>query len=360
MKSPKSILEKLNQRKADHAFRELMVQGNKVDFFSNDYLGVAKLPFEGQMSYGSTGSRLISGNSKYTERLENYLANFFQHESGLLFNSGYDANLAIYSCIPQKGDTVLYDEYAHASIRDGIRLSLAKSFSFRHNDLEHLKERLKVAEGTVYVAVESIYSMDGDEAPLELLAEFCKANNLYLIVDEAHSGGLYGDGGNGLVAEKCLDLDIFCKLITFGKAYGSHGAIVLSSKEVRDYLVNFARPFIYSTALSFHSQERIEFVVNKVALMDLERKKLKENISFFKSEIQTKKVKCIESSSPVQSIVIPGNEEARSIAARIQEAGFAVKAILSPTVPKGHERIRICLHSYNSHEEIKALIECLN
>lgn len=359
MKSPKSISEKLNQRKSDHAFRELMIQGNKVDFFSNDYLGVAKLPFEGQMSYGSTGSRLISGNSKYTERLENYLANFYQQEAGLLFNSGYDANLAIYSCIPQKGDTVIYDELVHASIRDGIRLSLAKSFSFRHNDLEHLKERLKVAEGTIYVAVESIYSMDGDEAPLELLAELCLAKDLYLIVDEAHSGGLYGDGGNGLVAEKCLDQDVFCKLVTFGKAYGSHGAIVLSSAEVRDYLVNFARPFIYSTALSFHSQERIEFVVNKVAQMDSERKKLRENILFFKSEIQKKKVKCIDSNSPVQSIVIPGNEEAREIAALMQEAGFAVKAILSPTVPKGEERIRICLHSYNSHEEIKGLIECL-
>src|SRR5687768_16091067 len=122
MKVPASILEKLNQRKTDHAFRELMIQGNNVDFFSNDYLGVARLPFESNLNYGSTGSRLISGNSKYTERLENYLANFYQHESGLLFSSGYDANLSIYSCIPQKGDTVLYDEYVHASIRDGIRL----------------------------------------------------------------------------------------------------------------------------------------------------------------------------------------------------------------------------------------------
>lgn len=359
MKSPVSITEKLKQRKAEHAFRELMVQGNKVDFFSNDYLGVAKLPFEGHMNYGSTGSRLISGNSKYTERLEDYLANFYQHEAGLLFNSGYDANLAVYSCIPQKGDTVIYDELVHASIRDGIRLSHAKSFSFRHNDLAHLKERIKNAEGTVYVAVESIYSMDGDEAPLDLLTEFARANNLYLIVDEAHSGGLYGDGGNGLVAQKCLDQDIFCKLITFGKAYGSHGAIVVSSSEVRDYLVNFARPFIYSTALSYHSQERIEFVVNKVAHMDAERKKLKENVAFFKSEIQKKNVKCVESNSPVQSIVISGNDNALRAASHMQDNGFAVKAILSPTVPRGQERIRICLHSYNSHEEIKALLGCL-
>jgi len=359
MKAPQSILDKLSQRKADNAFRELMVQGTRVDFFSNDYLGVAKLPFESNLHYGSTGSRLISGNSKFTERLENSLAGFYQQEAGLLFSSGYDANLSIYSCIPQKGDTVLYDEYVHASIRDGIRLSHAQSFSFKHNDLQHLKERLRVATGTIYIAVESIYSMDGDEAPIELLAELCSAHKLYLIVDEAHSGGLYGENGQGLVTEKELDPHVFCKLITFGKAYGSHGALVLGSKEVRDYLVNFARPFIYTTAASFHSQERIEFAVRNVAQMQNERQKLKTNIDFFRKQIAQQKIKCIESFSPIQSVVIPGNEAARSMAAKIQESGFAVKAILSPTVPKGQERIRICLHSYNSHEEIKELIECL-
>lgn len=359
MKVPPQILQRLNQRKADQAFRELMVQGNKVDFFSNDYLGVARLPFEGHLSFGSTGSRLISGNSKFTERLEIYLANFFQQESGLLFNSGYDANLGIYSCVPQKGDTVIYDELVHASIRDGIRLGLAKSFSFRHNDVEHLREKIRQAEGTVYIAVESVYSMDGDEAPLEDLVNFCKEAGAYLIVDEAHSGGLYGIGGSGLVTSKGLDQDVFCKLITFGKAYGSHGALVLGPNELRSYLVNFARPFIYSTALSLHSQERIEFAVNQVAQMDTEREKLFGNIHHFKALIEESQITCLASNSPIQSLLIPGNSEARSIAERIQEKGFAVKAILSPTVPKGHERIRICLHSFNSIEEINELVKCL-
>ncbi|MBL7898174.1 MAG: aminotransferase class I/II-fold pyridoxal phosphate-dependent enzyme [Crocinitomicaceae bacterium] len=359
MKTPKRILEKIKQRKSENAFRELMVQGNKVDFFSNDYLGASKIPFEGQMNYGSTGSRLISGNSKYTERLESYLAGFYQHESGLLFNSGYDANLSIFSCIPQRGDTIIYDELVHASIRDGIRLSLARSYSFRHNDLQDLKSKIEQAEGTIYIAVESIYSMDGDEAPLELLCELCEAKNLYLIVDEAHSGGLYGDGGNGLVSEKLLDQQVFCKLITFGKAYGSHGALILSSKDVRDYLVNFARPFIYSTAPSFHSQERIEFIVNHVAHMDAERKKLRDNIAYFKSQVNNLNLKFVESDSPIQCILISGNDVVKSAADKILSAGFAVKAILSPTVPKGEERIRICLHSYNSKQEIDGLLNCL-
>ena len=363
MKQPKSITEKLNQRKAENAFRELMVQGNRVDFFSNDYLGVAKMPFEGRMNYGSTGSRLISGNSKFTERLEMYLANFYQQEAGLLFNSGYDANLGFFSSIPQKGDTIFYDELSHASIRDGIRLSFAKSFSFKHNDLKHLKERFNReasrAEGAVYVVVESIYSMDGDTAPLDLLIELCEANNAFLVVDEAHSGGLYGIGGSGLVTEKELDNRIFAKLITFGKAYGSHGAIILSSQIVKEYLINFARSFIYTTALSFHSQERIEFVVNEVAKKESERKKLRKNIEVFQSYSRSKKIKCVESDSPIQSILISGNEEAKKTAEKILAKGFAVKAIMSPTVPKGEERIRICLHSFNSEEEIKALIDSI-
>jgi len=359
MKPPKSITEKLNQRKAENAFRELMVQGNRVDFFSNDYLGVAKMPFEGQMNYGSTGSRLISGNSRFTERLETYLANFYQQEAGLLFNSGYDANLGFFSSIPQKGDTIFYDELSHASIRDGIRLSQAKAFSFKHNDLKHLKERFESAEGTVYVAVESIYSMDGDAAPLELLVELCEVKNAFLIVDEAHSGGLYGAGGSGIVTEKELDYRIFAKLITFGKAYGSHGAIILSSQIVKDYLINFARSFIYTTALSFHSQERIEFAVNEVAQKENERKKLRENINVFRTYTKSKNVNCIASDSPIQSILISGNDAAKKVAEKILSNGFAVKAILSPTVPKGEERIRICIHSFNSAEEIKALIDSI-
>lgn len=360
MKTPDSFIQKLHKRKEEFAFRELMTLNNRVDFFSNDYLGIAKIPFESKLPYGSTGSRLISGNTDFTEQLEKKLADFFKQESGLLFNSGYDANLGIFSCVPQKGDTILYDELIHASIRDGIRLSLAKSFSFKHNNLEHLEQRIKQAEGNIYVATESVFSMDGDIAPLKEIALLCKNHNAFLIVDEAHSGGVFGEGGRGLITEYDLDNVIFCKLITFGKAYGSHGAIVLGSKILRDYLINFSRPFIYSTAMSLHSQERISFVVDHVAQMYAERKKLVDNISAFQNLAKEKKLKIIESASPVQSIILNGNEAALLLADKIRKNGFAVKAILSPTVPKGSERIRICLHSFNTKEEIKGLINCLS
>ena len=202
--------------------------------------------------------------------------------------------------------------------------------------------------------------MDGDIAPLKEIALLCKNHNAFLIVDEAHSGGIFGEGGRGLVTEYDLDNVIFCKLITFGKAYGSHGAMVLGSKILRDYLINFSRPFIYSTAMSLHSQERIAFVVDHAAQMDAERKKLVDNISVFQNLAKEKKLHIIESASPVQSIILNGNEAALLLADKIRKNGFAVKAILSPTVPKGSERIRICLHSFNTKEEIKELINCLS
>lgn len=359
MKTPQNILQKLNKRKEEYAFRELMTQDNKIDFFSNDYLGVSKIPFESIKSHGSTGSRLISGNSKYTEKIEHYLADFFGFESGLFFNSGYDANLGIFSCIPQKGDTIFYDELIHASIRDGIRLSLAKSFSFRHNDVGHLKEKLKYASGNVYIAVESIYSMDGDMAPLIELAGLCADGGYFLIVDEAHSGGISGEGGCGLVSELKLNNQIFCKLITFGKAYGSHGAIVLCNENIKSYLLNFARSLIYSTALPASAIERIENVVNQVAMMNNERLKLHENIKFFNHQLAKYQVNLIPSLTPIQSIIFSGNQLAIEKANQIKNDGFAVKAILSPTVPKGQERIRICLHSFNSTAEIESLFNSL-
>lgn len=359
MKSPKSLSEKLVQRKVENSFRELMLKGNRVDFFSNDYLGLAQVPFSSQKNFGSTGSRLISGNDEYTERLETQLANFFNQEAALLFNSGYDANLGLFSCIAQKGDTIIYDELSHASIRDGIRLSFANSFSFKHNDLNHLINRLEKSAGTVFVAIESIYSMDGDFAPLKEITALCEKYNAFLIVDEAHSGGIFGDQGKGLVAQNKLDKKVFAKLITFGKAYGSHGAVVLGSNVLRNYLINYARSFIYTTALPLHAQERIEFVVNYNSEHLEHQKKLIENINFFNSKARVLKLNFYESDSPIQSIIVEGNQAAKSLAKKILEKGFAVKAILSPTVPKGKERLRICLHSFNTKSEIESLLNLL-
>ena len=198
---------------------------------------------------GSGGSRLLAGNYPLIEKLEKSIASFHDAEAGLIFNSGYDANIGLLSCIALKEDTILYDQLIHASLRDGIRLGYAQSFSFEHNNPASLELRLKQAAGTVYVVTESLFSMDGDLAPLQEMAALCEQYNAKLIVDEAHATGIVGEHGEGLVQHLQLQSKCFARIHTFGKALGVHGAIVLGSSFLRSYLINFSRPFIYTTAL---------------------------------------------------------------------------------------------------------------
>ena len=227
-----------------------------VDFSSNDYLGLSQHPRvraalqqAAQLPAGSTGSRLLTGNSAAAEALETHLAQFHGTEAALLFNSGYTANLGFFSAVPQRGDTILYDEASHASVKEGIRASFAAAWSFRHNDLADLERKLSRATGAVFVAVEALYSMDGDMAPLAELAAFCGPRGLHLVVDEAHSNGVYGPRGAGLVTALGLEAAVFARILTFGKALGSQGAAVAGPAVLRDYLLSFSRPFIYTTAL---------------------------------------------------------------------------------------------------------------
>lgn len=352
---PKALLAKLQDRKQNNSFRTLDDQHHLVDFYSNDYLGLAKWENDQKGELGSTGSRLISGNYQRTEVIERELADFFNQEAGLFFNSGYDANLGFFSCIPQKGDTVLYDQFIHASVRDGLKMGLATAFSFKHNDLTDLKTKLERAKGTVYVVVESVYSMDGDFSPLEEIAEICENHNAFLVVDEAHAGGIFGPNGRGMVTELKLDERIFAKSITFGKAYGSHGALILGNVVLKDFLINFSRPLIYTTALSPHAQERINAVVKKSAGMETERDALKKNIHLFRNLVSHSNFQIGESESPIQLVFVSRNEAAKQLAYKINQAGFAVKAILHPTVAEGSERLRICIHSFNTEQEIEDL-----
>ena len=192
------LLQKLQQRKEAGLYRELRDYSELIDFSSNDYLGLAKETESSQEKSGATGSRLISGNFKEIEELEDFIADYHGFPAALIFNSGYTANLGLLSTIPQRGDTILYDELVHASIRDGIRLSNANSFSFSHNDTEGLKKRLEKAEGNVFVVVESVYSMDGDSPDLNSVAELCETYNANLLVDEAHALGVVGEKGEGV------------------------------------------------------------------------------------------------------------------------------------------------------------------
>ena len=305
---------------------------------------------------GSTGSRLISGNSKVVEGVEEKMASHFQSEAALIFNSGYDANVGLFSSLPQKGDTILYDELVHASVRDGIRLSFANSFSFRHNDTADLEKKLQKATGTIFVAVESLYSMDGDIASLVEMDRLCSEYGALLIVDEAHSGGVFGKEGRGLCVESGISESVFIRLFTFGKAYGAHGAVVCCSDLVRQFLVNFARSFIYTTALP---EALYTHLLNQVEASkpELLRQQLQANISHFTKSIQST---LSASNSPIQVLEFSDLETCKQKAYQLQQNGFAIKAILPPTVPAGSQRLRICIHAFNNREEIDRLITFLN
>jgi 8-amino-7-oxononanoate synthase len=364
--SEKFIREKLDERLTNDTYRILKPESGHVDFCSNDYLGFARSPVlkqlikketdaNNQALNGSTGSRLLSGNLAYTEMLEQEIADFHQSEAGLIFNSGYDANLGLFSALPQRGDTIIIDELIHASIIDGARLSYANRYTFRHNDLQSLEEKLKHAKGNCYVVIESVYSMDGDTPPIKEILALTEKFKAQLIIDEAHAIGLYG---KGLINQLGLENRVFARIVTFGKALGCHGAIILSSKLLREYLINFSRSFIYTTAASFHQVASIKMAYKLLLLSRNEIQKLQNNINLFKKI--SNHLNLLASDSAIQCLIVGSNGKAREIAGQLQNAGLDVRPILSPTVPKGTERLRICLHSFNTDNEINLLTETIH
>lgn len=358
------LLKKLNERQQQNAFRVLRLPDGKTDFCSNDYLGIVrnrliekKLASEKDVSYshGATGSRLLAGNYALIEETEKQLAQFHQAAAGLIYNSGYDANLGLLSCVPQRGDTIIYDYLSHASLRDGIRLSFATSYSFKHNDLADLEKRLQVATGTIFVVTESVFSMDGDTAPLTAISALCEQYGAHLIVDEAHATGVIGEQGEGLVQQLNLQQKCFARIHTFGKAVGCHGAIVLGSEALRNYCINFSRSFIYSTAIPESSVAAIKCAYVLFPVMHSERAHLQQLIDYFQ-QANTRYEKLV-SHTPIQIVIIPGNDQVKQVAGALQAAGLDVRPILYPTVPAGKERLRIVLHAFNTMDEVKKLVE---
>ena len=378
MKFPKNLAAKLEIRKQNNAFRKLSFPNDLIDFASNDYIGFSrnKAIFEETHQYlienkiiqnGATGSRLLSGNHKVYQEAENYIAQFHQSDSALIFNSGYDANVGFFSSVPQKGDLILYDELCHASIRDGILLSNAKAYKFQHNDFEDLEKKitnykLRITNQEIYIVTESVFSMDGDTPNLEELAQLSEKYKCHLVIDEAHALGVFGDKGEGLVQNLQLQDQVFARIMTFGKGLGCHGAAIVGSQELKDYLINFARSFIYTTGLSPHSVATILVGYQHLESEKQMIEKLRENIIHFNQEKNLLGLKpmFVRSKSAIQSAIIPGNQNVKSIANQLQEKGFDVKAILSPTVPEGQERLRFCIHSFNTKEEISEVLGLLS
>ncbi|MFK7813329.1 MAG: aminotransferase class I/II-fold pyridoxal phosphate-dependent enzyme [Maribacter sp.] len=370
----------MQDREENNAIRALSTPDNCVDFSSNDYLGFAKnetiyantfqLSLKKDISQnGATGSRLLSGNYPLYNEIEEHLAQFHKCESALIFNSGYDANIGIFSAVPQRNDVVFYDEYIHASIRDGIKLGNAKSYKFKHNDFGDLKTRCQ-AEQTksnkdteIYIVTESVFSMDGDSPNLKEFAKFCSMEGFHLIVDEAHALGVFGKKGEGLVHKLGIEKQLFARIVTFGKALGCHGAAILGDKELKSYLVNFARSFVYTTGLPPHSVATTMSAYDYLSTNadNEEIQKLTDNIKYFNSKIETLKLNpfFIKSHSAIHSCLISGNDKVKLVSEKLIDKGFNVKAILSPTVPEGEERLRFCLHSYNTKEEIGLVLQLL-
>ncbi len=378
---PKSLQQKLQQRKEQNALRNLPIVNDLIDFASNDYIGFANnetifhethqlLLDKGIKVNGATGSRLLSGNHALYNETEDFISQFHQAEAALIFNSGYDVNIGFFGSVPQRNDVILYDELCHASIRDGIQMSNAKSYKFLHNDLEELEKLITKYQiptdnrqpTTVYIVTESVFSMDGDSPNLGELIKLAEKYSAYVVIDEAHALGVFGENGEGLIQSLGLQHSIFARIITFGKGLGCHGAAVLGSNELKSYLVNFARSFIYTTALSPHAVATILQSYKHLLKQKVTMQKLKANIIFFNQEKMRLGLKplFVYSKSAIQCAIIPGNERVKNSATQLQQKGFDVRPILSPTVPEGQERLRFCLHSYNSESEITNVLELLS
>jgi len=356
--------KKIAERAVLGILRKLQLPNmNDIDFFSNDYLGIVKNQLIHQktsqyFAFGATGSRLLSGNYALMEQVEKIIAGFHETESALLFNSGYDANVGVLSSIPQKGDTILYDALSHASIREGVRLSFAQSFSFKHNDMQQLEDKLKTAKGNIFIVTESVFSMDGDVCPLQNLVQLSQQYGAHLIIDEAHATGIIGRRGEGLTQQLQLQNNVFVRIHTFGKALGCQGAVVVGSNRLKKYLINFSRPLIYTTALPPILVQGILKSYQLFPTMESARRLLQQHIQQFQqANIPFQK---LNSQTPIQGVVIPGNEQVTEVALNLQKNGMAVRPILYPTVAKGAERLRIVLHAFNTREQIQQLLQLFN
>ncbi len=326
-----------------------------VDFASNDYLGLAESPelraaavaaLERGVPVGAGGSRLLRGNHPEHEALEAEAARFFGTESALFFGGGFVANTAIFSTLPQRGDLIVFDELIHASAHDGMRMSKAETRAAKHNDAQAFDDAIKDwrargGTGQPWIAVESLYSMDGDRAPLDDLASVARRHEAMLVIDEAHATGVYGAEGRGLGAHLEGQAEVI-SLHTCGKALGVMGALVLSSTTIRDFLVNRARPFIYATAPSPLVAATVRAALDLAKRQPERRERLHALVDFAGRELRAKT--CIApSESQIQPVIVGADARAVELANVMQARGYDIRAIRPPTVPEGTARLRLTI-----------------
>ena len=332
-----------------------------IDFTSNDYLGLARHPslrealvaaLERDGMVGAGGSRLLRGHHEEHARLETFAADFFGSEKALSFGSGFIANLALFSTLAERHDAIVFDERIHASVKEGAHASPAERYRARHNDLESYAAELKRARERgarqIFVAVESVYSMDGDLAPLAELSDLARRFDAILVVDEAHATGVFGPRGRGLSE----GLTGAMTLHTCGKALGVAGALVCASTETIDYLINKARPFIYSTA---PPPCLAAAVVRALQLVDDEPWRRERVLALARLAHEALNPHAPFAGSQIVPVIVGADEAAVSLAQNVQDAGFDVRAIRPPTVPEGTARLRVSINAGHSEEQIRAL-----
>lgn len=340
-----------------------------ADFASNDYLGLADsqeladavvAAIARGVPVGSGGSRLLRGNHPEHEALEADAAAFFGAETALYFGSGFAANAAILSTLPERGDAIFYDDLIHASAHEGMRLSKSEAYRFRHNDVQSLDDAIKAwraggGMGTPWIAVESLYSMDGDMAPLDALIDIADANDGMLVIDEAHATGVFGPDGRGLAAHLEGRANVI-SLHTCGKALGVVGALVLAPRTLRDFLINRARAFIYATAPSPLIAATVRAALD-LARQPERREKLHQRIAFAgKLLVATRHA---VSGTQIQPIIAGSDARAVALADALQARGFDIRAIRPPTVQEGTARLRLTLTLNASEDETRDLIAAL-
>ena len=342
-----------------------------ADFTSNDYLGLATsaelqravmAALARGVPIGAGGSRLLRGNHTEHESLEAEAARFFNAESALFFAGGFVANTAVFATLPARGDLIVHDELIHASAHEGMRLSKAETVTARHNDATAFDAAIqtwRAAGGTerVWIAVESLYSMDGDQAPLTELAEVAARHEAMLVIDEAHATGVFGPGGRGLGAALEGRPNII-SLHTCGKALGVMGGLVLGPRVLREFLINRARSFIYATAPSPLVAAAVRAALEISATQGERRETLHKRIAFA-GRLLHEKLGIVASGSQIQPIIVGSDTRAVTLANAMRARGFDVRAIRPPTVPEGTARLRITLTLNTDDATVAAMIDAL-
>ncbi|KAL1857092.1 putative secondary metabolism biosynthetic enzyme [Diaporthe australafricana] len=402
----RNLEEALDVKRASDSFYSTLPTAGpdaagSVDFSSGDVMSMARSPqhraeflaelgAHPEFALGTTSSRLMDGNYPYIEQAESHIAAFHGADAGLLVGSGFEANLAIWNTIPKQGDVIVYDTLVHASTHDGMRQALATDrVAFPHSDVDAFRDTLRdilatrplVRQGkrSVLVAVESIYSMDGDLCPLQELVEAAQdvfqdhEGGVQFVVDEAHSGGFIGPGGRGLVCELGLEKEIAVVMHTFGKAVGAAGAIILGTKSIRDTVINFGRAVMFSTAPTFPFVAAIMSGYKVLSTKDKEREHVHEMAMLFFELLTSHPLWETAKSKDILNVPLAEGWEDREIITHLLaistrsksfwwmyyhllSAGFRNFPVTYPVVPPGQGRLRVIIHAHNTEEQVRGFL----